>query len=157
MPTIGREPGSRWWCAEPKRLQQRNAVLAEIGRATLRLRLYRGWKQRDVERATGIDQTTISRLERGQHPGLSIGRLGAVLDAHRVGELTFEPRAEAPPTDLERMLLGDPWRRAGQIAERRLARQRRQRGSRATISTRPPSEPIVSGAARRSQGEQPRA
>jgi transcriptional regulator with XRE-family HTH domain len=157
MPTIGREPGSRWWCAHHERRRQRNAVLAEIGRATLRLRLYRHWRQRDVEAATGIDQTTISRLERGQHPGLSIGRLAAVLDALGVGVLTFEPRAEAPLTDLERMLFGDPWRRAGEKAGQRLARRRRPRGSRATISTRPPSESTASGEAQRSQGEQPRA
>src|SRR5262249_37099633 len=43
-----------------------------IGRGVLRLRLYRDARQVDLERAAGVDQTTISRLERGQRRGLSL-------------------------------------------------------------------------------------
>ena len=106
----------------------RKLALEQMGEAVLRLRLFRGWTQSDVELAARVDQTTISRLERGGQRGLSIQRLARILDALRVGEISFSPPKPAiPPTDLELMLRGDPWQRAGDRAARRLARPARRR------------------------------
>ena len=108
----------------------REGAMVMIGRAVLRLRLYRGWSQKDVERSSGVDQTTISRLERGTQRGLSIRRLGRILDALRVGDVAFTPPQPAiPPTPIELMLHGDSWRRAGDLAARRAARPPRARRS----------------------------
>jgi transcriptional regulator with XRE-family HTH domain len=95
--------------------------LEKVGRAVLRLRLYFGWSQRDLEARANVDQTTISRLERGVVHGLSIRRLGAILDALHVGDVVFDqPELIVPPTDLEIMLFGDRWARACREADRRL-------------------------------------
>jgi transcriptional regulator with XRE-family HTH domain len=94
--------------------------MAKLGRAVLRLRLYTGWSQLDLERASGVDQSTISRLERGVQRGLSIRRLARILDALRVGEIVFDRQPTLPQTDLEIMLFGDPWKRATREADRRL-------------------------------------
>lgn len=74
----------------------------------------------DLERSSGVDQTTISRLERGVQRGLSIRRLAAILDALQVGEVIFDKPPTVPQTDLEIMLYGDPWQRAIREADRRL-------------------------------------
>jgi transcriptional regulator with XRE-family HTH domain len=95
-------------------------AIEKIGRAVLRLRLYRGWSQMDLERGSGVDQTTISRLERGVHRGLSIWRLAAILDALHVGEVVFDKPPSMPQTALELMLYGDRWQRAIDVADRRL-------------------------------------
>jgi transcriptional regulator with XRE-family HTH domain len=103
------------------RARERRTALHKIGRAVLRLRLYYGWSQRDLEHRSKVDQTTISRLERGVLGGLSIRRLGAILDALHVGEIVFgEPDLIVAPTDLEIMLFGDRWALARQEADRRL-------------------------------------
>jgi transcriptional regulator with XRE-family HTH domain len=98
----------------------RPAAISTIGRGILRLRLFWGWSQAELERRSGVDQTTISRLERGLQRGLSIRRLAAILDALRVGEVMFDRPATIPQTDLEIMLYGDPWKRAMAEADRRL-------------------------------------
>ena len=88
----------------------------------LRLRLYYQWSQATLEHRSGVDQTTISRMERGQHPGITIKRLGAVLDALGVGEVLFDhPALVSEQTPLEIMLYGDVWARATREANRRLA------------------------------------
>ncbi|MGH7735287.1 MAG: helix-turn-helix domain-containing protein, partial [Gemmatimonadales bacterium] len=66
-------------------------VEERLGQAVLRLRLYRGWSQKDLERASGVDQTTISRFELGRQRGLSSRRLFAMLRALHVGDITVEP------------------------------------------------------------------
>jgi transcriptional regulator with XRE-family HTH domain len=96
-----------------------------LGRAILRLRLYHGWTQRELERRCGVDQTTLSRLERGGRANLGSRRLGAVLGALQVGDVVLRPRAAEPAqTPLELMLYGDRWVRAGREAERRVSRRR---------------------------------
>ena len=113
----------------PHVVAERKAALAGLGRAYLRLRLFRGWSQRDVEIRSGVDQTVVSRFERGQQAGLSILRLAAMLAALQVGEIDFRPSPRPQPTDLELMLYGDRWQRAGAAAARRLERPgRRARG-----------------------------
>lgn len=94
--------------------------LALIGRQILRMRLYYGWSQAELARRAKVSQATISRIERGVHRGLSIGRLGAVVEALHVRDVLFERPPSVPQTDLEIMLFGDRWKRAGEIADRRL-------------------------------------
>ena len=99
----------------------RPTALEKIGRSVLRLRLYYGWSQATLEDRSKVDQTTISRLERGAQRGLSIVRLAAILHVLRVGEIDFDPpRLITPQTDLEIMLSGDWWLAAVREADRRL-------------------------------------
>lgn len=101
------------------------SVEERFGHAILRLRLYRGWSQRDLQRTSGVHQSQVSRLETGRQRGLSSRRVFAILRALRVGEVAFLPPEPAvPPTQLELMLWGDPWARAGRAAERRVNRRR---------------------------------
>ena len=96
-----------------------------LGRAVLRLRLYHRWSQCELERRSGVDQSTISRLETGHRSNLGAGRFSAVLRALQVGEAVLLPRADAlARTTLERMLYGDPWERAVAEADRRISRRR---------------------------------
>jgi transcriptional regulator with XRE-family HTH domain len=96
-----------------------------LGRGMLRLRLYIGWSQRDLERRSGVDQSTICRLETGHAANVGSARLCAILRALRVGDVVFLPRFPAvEPTALELMLRGDPWRHAVAEAERRVNRRR---------------------------------
>jgi transcriptional regulator with XRE-family HTH domain len=96
-----------------------------LGRAFLRLRLYLGWSQRDLERASGVDQSTICRLEVGKGANVGSRRLVALLSALRADDVVFLPRPPAaPPTALELMLHGDPWERAIREADRRVNRRR---------------------------------
>jgi transcriptional regulator with XRE-family HTH domain len=102
-------------------------VADQFGRAILRLRLFRGWSQMDVERASGVDQSQVSRLETGHQLGLSTRRVFAILRVLHVGEIEFLPPEPAvPPTDLELLLWGDRWERAGRAAERRRAAAKRR-------------------------------
>lgn len=99
----------------------RPTAMEKIGRGVLRLRLYHLWSQATLEFKSGVDQTTISRLERGQQTNICIKRLAAILDALHVGDVLFqEPRLITPPTNLELMLFGDRWARAVEEADRRL-------------------------------------
>jgi transcriptional regulator with XRE-family HTH domain len=102
----------------------KRTVEQRFGQAVLRLRLYRGWTQRDVQRSSGVHQSQISRLETGRQHGLSSRRIFAILLALHVDEIAFLPPPAAPQTALEIMLRGDPWERAGRAAERRLSRRR---------------------------------
>ena len=104
---------------------ERPSVDVMLGRALLRLRLYFGWSQRDLERASGVDQSTICRLEIGRGANVGSRRLVAMLKALRVDDIVFVPRPPAaPPTALELMLRGDPWERAIKEADRRVNRRR---------------------------------
>ena len=101
-------------------------VQDRFGQAILRLRLYRGWTQRDLQRSCGVHQSQISRLETGRSPGLSMRRVYAILRALHADTIDFLPAKPAiPPTALERMLWGDQWERAGRVAERRRLSRRR--------------------------------
>jgi ribosome-binding protein aMBF1 (putative translation factor) len=50
-----------------------------IGRMVLDGRRRANLSQGQLERMSGVDQTTISRLERGRLPGISLSRLAAIL------------------------------------------------------------------------------
>jgi transcriptional regulator with XRE-family HTH domain len=96
-----------------------------LGRALLRLRMYLGWSQRDVEHASRVDQSTICRLETGHAANVGSARICAILRALHVGDVVFLPRLPTvEPTALELMLRGDPWKRAIAEAERRVSRRR---------------------------------
>jgi transcriptional regulator with XRE-family HTH domain len=96
-----------------------------LGRGLLRLRLFIGWSQRDVERRCGVDQSTISRLETGHAANVGSARICTILRALQVGDVVFLPRfSTAQPTALELMLRGDPWKRAIADAEARINRRR---------------------------------
>jgi transcriptional regulator with XRE-family HTH domain len=96
-----------------------------LGRALLRLRLYLGWSQRDLERSSGVDQSTLSRLETAHAANVGSARICRILDALQVGDVVFLPRLSAiEPTALELMLRGDPWKRAIAAADRRVNRRR---------------------------------
>ena len=59
-------------------------ALQRLGLGLKGARQARGWSQRDLERASGVDQSMISRFERGLAPGLHatlLARLLAGLDA----------------------------------------------------------------------------
>ena len=101
------------------------AVDELIGQAVLRLRIYRGLSQQKLERLSGVDQTTISRLEHAKAHGLSIRRLFAILNALRTEEITFGPGArKVPQSSWEDAMYGDMWERAGRLADARLSRRR---------------------------------
>jgi transcriptional regulator with XRE-family HTH domain len=96
-----------------------------LGRGLLRLRLYLGWSQRAIEHVSGVDQSTISRLETGHAANVGSARICAILRALQVGDVVFLPRfSTVEPTPLELMLRGDPWRRAVAEADRRISRRR---------------------------------
>lgn len=103
----------------------RLTVEEKLGRAVLRLRVYWGWSQAELERRSGVDQTTISRLETGRQCGLSLRRLAAILRALRVGEVDLmPPQPIVEPTALELMRSGNAWERAVAAADRRVNRRR---------------------------------
>lgn len=105
-------------------VRQKLTVEERFGQAVMRLRLYQGWSQRDLQRTCGVHQSQISRLESGQQRGLSSRRIFAILCALHVGEIVFLPPPTVPQTQLEIMLFGDPWERAGRAVERRVNRRR---------------------------------
>ncbi len=77
----------------------RKPAMAKIGRQILRLRLYWGWSQAELGRRAKLSQSTISRLERGVQRGISTGRLAQVMEALRVGEVTFDRPPTVPQTN----------------------------------------------------------
>jgi transcriptional regulator with XRE-family HTH domain len=57
------------------------AGLRRLGQQLRLARLGRGWSQRHLERASGVDQTTISRLENGQLANLRLLRVVSLIEA----------------------------------------------------------------------------
>jgi transcriptional regulator with XRE-family HTH domain len=57
------------------------AGMRRLGEQLRRARLGRGWSQRGLERASGVDQTTISRLENGRLVNLGFLRIVALVAA----------------------------------------------------------------------------
>jgi transcriptional regulator with XRE-family HTH domain len=52
-----------------------------VGNAVKRRRRALHWSQRDLERASGVDQTVISRLENGILPGIRFSRFARLVEA----------------------------------------------------------------------------
>ncbi len=59
----------------------RTFPLADLGAALVRLRIACGLTQRDLARALGVDESSVSRGERRQYAGLGIERAGRILEA----------------------------------------------------------------------------
>jgi transcriptional regulator with XRE-family HTH domain len=123
------DPAGRAWLATllaaAARAASRLSAEELLGRGLLRLRLYLGWSQRAIERVSGVDQSTISRLETGHAANVGSARICAILRTLQVGDVVFLPRfPEVEPTALELMLRGDPWKRAVAEADRRVSRRR---------------------------------
>ncbi len=57
--------------------------LRDLGTVLKRARLGLGMSQRGLERRSGVDQTTISRLENGRLAYFSLVRLGSLIEALR--------------------------------------------------------------------------
>lgn len=65
-------------------LSERQMIgLRDLGTMLRRARLGLGWSQRHLERLSGVDQTTISRLENGRLAYFSLVRLGSLIEALR--------------------------------------------------------------------------
>jgi DNA-binding Xre family transcriptional regulator len=73
---------------EPLPRKPPSSALLGAGRRVRRARHARGWSQRDLQRATGVHQTVISRLERGLRPGLRLDSFAETLQA-------LEPQVDA--------------------------------------------------------------
>jgi transcriptional regulator with XRE-family HTH domain len=56
-------------------------LLVDFGRRVRRARRHRGFSQEDLERRSRVDQTAISRLERGLAPAMGARRLVRLGDA----------------------------------------------------------------------------
>ena len=127
---IDRDPGpEQAWLnailAAEARVAARLSAEELFGRGLLRLRLYLGWSQMAVERVSGVDQSTISRLETGHAANVGSARICKILRTLQVGDVVFLPRFPSfEPTALELMLRGDPWKRAIAEADRRVNRRR---------------------------------
>jgi transcriptional regulator with XRE-family HTH domain len=121
-------PGQAWLnavLAAEARAAARLSAEELFGRGLLRLRLYLGWSQMAVERVSGVDQSTISRLETGHAANVGSARICKILRTLQVGDVVFLPRfPSVEPTALELMLRGDPWKRAIAEADRRVNRRR---------------------------------
>jgi transcriptional regulator with XRE-family HTH domain len=74
------------------------AFMKAVGRQVFFARVAQGLSQRQLERLCGVDQTTISRLERGLAPGLRLERLATIMAVLGISDL----RAIAPPPDARR-------------------------------------------------------
>jgi len=66
-------------------------ALEELGSQVVRARRQHGSSQRGLERATGIDQSTISRIEHGQASGLPLWRFALLVSALGAGVATRRP------------------------------------------------------------------
>ena len=74
------------------------AGMRRLGEQLRRARLGRGWSQRGLERASGVDQTTISRLENGRLVNLGFLRIVALVAALEGTWQIFPPDPPDPPT-----------------------------------------------------------
>lgn len=72
-----------------------------VGRLFRAARLRKGWRQVDVELATGVDQTTVSLIERGRVAGLTLAKVRRAGEAIGV-RIELAPRMSA--VDVARLL-----------------------------------------------------
>ncbi len=85
--------GMPWANPEPPRDPLVQKGLTLLGAAMRRARLRKGWSQRDLEARTGVDQSTISRFERGDRVGMRFSRLCLIVGA--LDGLEFDPPGPA--------------------------------------------------------------
>ena len=70
--------------------------LEQLGAVIRRARIIRGLSQRALESHSGVDQTMISRVERGQAPGIRLERIAAILVALHADIALVQPRRPPP-------------------------------------------------------------
>jgi len=70
------------------------AVMKSVGRRVCFARRGQGLSQRQLEDLCQVDQTTISRLERGLAPGLRLERLATIMAV--LGLVDLHPTARPP-------------------------------------------------------------
>ena len=85
--------GMPWANPEPPRDPLVQKGLTLLGAAMRRARLRKGWSQRDLEARTGVDQSTISRFERGDRVGMRFSRLCLIVSV--LDGLEFDPPGPA--------------------------------------------------------------
>jgi transcriptional regulator with XRE-family HTH domain len=71
------------WRDQARRTEQERAGLRELGTMLRLARLGLGLSQRGLERRSGVDQTTISRLENGRLVHFNLVRLASLIAALR--------------------------------------------------------------------------
>ena len=98
------------WNEEHPRDPQQQHGFDLIGALVKRRRLWLGWTQRKLEAVSGVDQTSISRIENGKQYGLRWSRFADLVDA--LGGLEIGPRPawanRAPSVELDRIDLDEP-------------------------------------------------
>jgi DNA-binding Xre family transcriptional regulator len=67
--------------AQERRFPEVQLGFEILGAAVKRRRIVLGWSQRELERASGVDQTIISRLERGILRGIRFSRFARLVAA----------------------------------------------------------------------------
>jgi len=67
-------------------------ALAALGRAVASARARQGLSQEALEARSGVDQTTVSRFERGKAPGLRADRVAGLLVGLGVDHLDIDLR-----------------------------------------------------------------
>jgi transcriptional regulator with XRE-family HTH domain len=75
------------------------ASLIAMGRAVQRARASQGISQEVLEARSHIDQSTISRFERGLAPGLRLDRVAQILTGLGVNRLDIVFRTDRPQPD----------------------------------------------------------
>lgn len=83
------------WDQRPRDPEQQDGFDA-IGRLVLRRRVWLGWSQRYLESQSGVDQTTLSRIENGKQYGLRWSRFATLVGS--MGGLDL-PAGTAMPSD----------------------------------------------------------
>jgi transcriptional regulator with XRE-family HTH domain len=69
--------GAKGWPLTDREVEGLRLLGVQLRRARLR----NGWSQRRLERASGIDQTTISRLENGRLASLRLTKVARLMQA----------------------------------------------------------------------------
>ena len=72
-----------------------NPLRAELGLAIRRLRFERLWTQTDLARRAAVNQTVVSRVERGRDVKLRLATLLRVLEALGVDQISLDSDREA--------------------------------------------------------------
>jgi phage repressor protein C with HTH and peptisase S24 domain len=95
--------GKGWFCGakgQPRYVDPSSPdALKRIGSGIAAARRAHGLSQLPLERLSGVDQTTISRLEYGLAPGIRLERLARIAAAlRRVRPARRDPPAEAEPS-----------------------------------------------------------
>lgn len=95
---------------EPARIRAARVV---FGAGILRARLFRGLTQLELEERSGLDQTVISRLERGRFVNVRLTRLLALLAALEVEDVMLLPgRSPGVASSVDDMLDQGRWAEA---------------------------------------------